>query len=55
MRHRRCGDRNCPDCYPERWQQEDDEPYALPWQANAALLGVLVILALVYVSGHPTP
>ena len=55
MRHRHCGDRNCPDCYPERWQRADDAPHAFSWPVNAILLGLLVILAVVYVSAAPGP
>ncbi len=55
MKHRRCDNRACPYCYPERWKHEDDDRRGLPWQAAAALQALLVILALVYVSGHPTP
>ena len=55
MTHRRCDDRNCPDCYPERWEHEDDEPQGLPWQAAYALLALMVALAVLYVSGHATP
>ena len=55
MEHRRCHNLECPDCHPEHWQPESNDHHALAWPYAAALLVLLVILAFVYVSGHPGP
>lgn len=55
MEHHRCHDLNCPDCYPEYWQPQDNDHHALAWPYAAALLGLLAFLAFLYVSGHVTP
>ena len=48
-----CTNRDCPDCYPEHWQPEDDSHHAWAWPYAVALLALLMALALVYVHGAP--
>ena len=45
----KCRNRDCPDCYPEHWQPEDDSYHAWPWPYAVVLLGLLLALALVCV------
>ena len=50
----KCKDRNCPDCYPERWEEEDlPEPWYWPWLLAliAAGIGAVAVIA----SGAPRP
>ncbi len=53
MKDHRCNDLNCPDCYPEYWQPEDDEYQAPALPYAVALLALLVALGFVVVSGAP--
>ena len=54
-KNHRCNDHNCPDCYPEYWQPEDDSHQALAWPYAAGLMVLLLVLALVYIGGAPGP
>ncbi len=53
MNRHRCQDRNCPDCYPEYWQPEDDGHHALAWPYAAALIVLLIVFAFVMLAGAP--
>lgn len=54
-KNHRCHDLNCPDCYPEHWQPENNDHHALAWPYAAALMGLMVLLAFLYVSSGPGP